>query len=195
MSPTPRLSTLQSFWLVPSIKIVTSMQPNAGFRFLSRVVRLHVLIVLLHNSATRVYVCSGQRPQPVLPSVLLFFSSRLTRSSLTFSSLNFVWPSPGRILTNLTTEVSMDYFDIVLSWLTWPTTATFLLCYLTGLACYRLFIHPLARFPGPKLAAVTRWFEAYYDVVQNGRYTFKIQEMHKKYGILLSKATALSPPL
>jgi hypothetical protein len=90
-------------------------------------------------------------------------------------------------------EVSMEYLGSVLLWLTWPTTATFLLCYFTGLAFYRLFIHPLARFPGPKLAAVTRWFETYYDVVQNGQYTFKIQEMHKKYGILLSEVTVLSP--
>ncbi|KAI0431076.1 cytochrome P450 [Xylaria sp. FL1042] len=47
---------------------------------------------------------------------------------------------------------------------------------------YRLFLHPLADFPGPKLAALTRGFEAYYDIVCNGQYTFKIAEMHKKYG-------------
>ncbi|KAI4859370.1 cytochrome P450 [Hypoxylon rubiginosum] len=47
---------------------------------------------------------------------------------------------------------------------------------------YRLFLHPLANFPGPKLAAATRGFEAYYDVVCKGQYTFKIAELHKKYG-------------
>ncbi|OTA88365.1 hypothetical protein M434DRAFT_80333, partial [Hypoxylon sp. CO27-5] len=50
------------------------------------------------------------------------------------------------------------------------------------LSFYRLFLHPLARFPGPKLAAVSRWYEAYCDVVQNGQYTFKIAELHKRYG-------------
>ncbi|KAK6825858.1 cytochrome P450 monooxygenase, partial [Apiospora arundinis] len=54
--------------------------------------------------------------------------------------------------------------------------------YLTTLSIYRLFLHPLARFPGPKLAAVTRYYEAYYGLICNGQYTFKIAELHKKYG-------------
>lgn len=56
------------------------------------------------------------------------------------------------------------------------------LFYLISLAIYRLFFHPLAQFPGPKLAAITRYYEAYYDVWKNGRYIFKIGEMHQKYG-------------
>jgi hypothetical protein len=47
---------------------------------------------------------------------------------------------------------------------------------------YRLYLSPLAKFPGPKLAAATLWYEAYYDVVKKGQYTFKIKELHKKYG-------------
>lgn len=65
-----------------------------------------------------------------------------------------------------------------------PVALTSLL-YLTVLAFYRLFLHPLVRFPGPKLAAITRYYEAYYDVVQNGQYMFKIAELHKQYNILI----------
>ena len=56
--------------------------------------------------------------------------------------------------------------------------------YLLTIAFYRLSLHPLAAFPGPKLAAVTRYYEAYYDIVRNGQYTFKIAELHKRYGSL-----------
>ena len=59
--------------------------------------------------------------------------------------------------------------------------AVFLL-YLLGLALYRLFFHPLARFPGPRLAAITRYCELYYDVLKGGMYIWKIKEMHQKYG-------------
>jgi hypothetical protein len=64
--------------------------------------------------------------------------------------------------------------------------AAIIIIYFGSLAFYRLFLHPLAQFPGPKLAAITRYYEAYYDIVQNGQYTFKIVEMHKKYGTVPS---------
>lgn len=54
--------------------------------------------------------------------------------------------------------------------------------YLLGLAVYRLYLGPLAEFPGPRLAALTLWYEFYYDVVKQGRYSWKIIEMHEKYG-------------
>lgn len=54
--------------------------------------------------------------------------------------------------------------------------------YLVGLAIYRLYFSPIAKFPGPKLAALTKWYEFYYDVVLQGQFTFQIQAMHKKYG-------------
>ena len=67
------------------------------------------------------------------------------------------------------------------SYLLLPLIIAFI-TYLASLAFYRLFLHPLAKFPGPRVAALTRYYEAYYDVVQNGQYTFKIAELHRKYG-------------
>ena len=54
--------------------------------------------------------------------------------------------------------------------------------YFAGLTIYRLFFSPLAGFPGPKIAAVTGFYETYYDLLLNGQYVFKIKEMHEKYG-------------
>jgi hypothetical protein len=54
--------------------------------------------------------------------------------------------------------------------------------YQSSLAIYRLFLHPLSKFPGPRLAAATYWYEFYYDVSKQGVYLWKIKELHKKYG-------------
>jgi hypothetical protein len=75
----------------------------------------------------------------------------------------------------------MEALTNLLTW--WNITIT-VVVYFGTLTFYRLFLHPLAKFPGPKLAAITRYYEAYYDVIQNGQYTFKIVELHKKYGKL-----------
>ncbi|OAQ58690.1 cytochrome P450 oxidoreductase [Pochonia chlamydosporia 170] len=56
------------------------------------------------------------------------------------------------------------------------------LLYILKVSVYRLLSHPLAGFPGPKIAALTVWYEFYYDAIQRGRYTFEIQKMHDHYG-------------
>jgi len=56
------------------------------------------------------------------------------------------------------------------------------LLYFVGLAVYRLVFSPIAKFPGPKLAAATYLYEIYYDVVKRGKYTFKIRDLHATYG-------------
>ena len=49
---------------------------------------------------------------------------------------------------------------------------------------YRLYFSPISKFPGPKLAALTFWYEFYFDVVRRGSYTLEIGKMHKEYGTL-----------
>ncbi|KFY39939.1 hypothetical protein V494_03739 [Pseudogymnoascus sp. VKM F-4513 (FW-928)] len=56
------------------------------------------------------------------------------------------------------------------------------LVYVITQAAYRLYFSPIAKFPGPKLAAVSFWYEFYYDVVLGGQYTFEIGRMHEEYG-------------
>ncbi|KAL6721586.1 hypothetical protein ACLMJK_000690 [Lecanora helva] len=63
----------------------------------------------------------------------------------------------------------------------WTVIALSVLYLLTG-ALHRLYFHPLARFPGPKLAALTSWYEFYYDCFQRGKFTWEIKSLHKRYG-------------
>jgi hypothetical protein len=58
-----------------------------------------------------------------------------------------------------------------------------LLLYIVCGAIFRLNFSPIAKFPGPKLAALTLWYEFYYDGVKRGKYVWEIAKMHEKYGL------------
>jgi hypothetical protein len=51
---------------------------------------------------------------------------------------------------------------------------------MVGLVLERLVISPLAKIPGPKLAALTQWWIIYHEF--NGDRTVTIHELHEKYG-------------
>jgi hypothetical protein len=57
------------------------------------------------------------------------------------------------------------------------------LAYRVGIALYNISpYHPLARFPGPKIATASYLYEAYYDWWLVGRYGKVIARMHERYG-------------
>lgn len=55
----------------------------------------------------------------------------------------------------------------------WPTTVTILvlITLLIGTGIRRVYFSPLSHFPGPKLAALTKLYEIYYDVWLDGKFT------------------------
>ncbi|MCJ1471637.1 hypothetical protein MMC13_000277 [Lambiella insularis] len=57
-----------------------------------------------------------------------------------------------------------------------------LLLYIVSVAIYRLYLSPLVKYPGPRLAALTTLYEFYYDYVKRGKYEWRIMDMHEKYG-------------
>ncbi|KAI9779311.1 MAG: hypothetical protein M1839_007419 [Geoglossum umbratile] len=66
----------------------------------------------------------------------------------------------------------------------WALPPVLFLIYSLFLVIYRLYFHPLARFPGRRLAAITLWYEFYHDAIRRGKYTFEIKAMHEEFGIV-----------
>ncbi|KAK0633645.1 cytochrome P450 [Immersiella caudata] len=52
-------------------------------------------------------------------------------------------------------------------------------------AIWRLCFSPIAHIPGPRLAALTWWYEFYFDIILGGQYVFKMKELHEEYGPII----------
>ncbi|KAK7044006.1 hypothetical protein VNI00_008174 [Paramarasmius palmivorus] len=50
------------------------------------------------------------------------------------------------------------------------------------LACYRLWLHPLQKFPGPVLAAITGWYRVYYTAIDGEGWVAHLEKLHQLYG-------------
>ena len=75
-----------------------------------------------------------------------------------------------------------EYTFLPLSRVNWSLLVVLFGLYLLGLPIYRFFLSPIANIPGPKLTAVTGWYETYHDVYRGGKFIFKIEEWHQQYG-------------
>jgi len=50
------------------------------------------------------------------------------------------------------------------------------------LAIRQIFYHPLSKFPGPPVAALTPLYKTYYEVFRGGELLRRIQELHNMHG-------------
>jgi len=72
---------------------------------------------------------------------------------------------------------------VVFSWSSIITLVGVWFGYRVLIALYNVSpFHPLSRFPGPKIAAASYLYEAWYDWILVGHYGHKIREMHEQYG-------------
>jgi hypothetical protein len=48
----------------------------------------------------------------------------------------------------------------------------------------RWWFHPLSKFPGPRFAALTLWWQFYYDIFLDGggKLLTQLERLHKRYG-------------
>ncbi|KAL4813780.1 cytochrome P450 [Aspergillus spinulosporus] len=60
-----------------------------------------------------------------------------------------------------------------------------LISYSLFYVCYTFYWHPLARFPGPPLAALTRFYRAYIDISWKHSFVHHLGELHEKYGDII----------
>jgi hypothetical protein len=65
-------------------------------------------------------------------------------------------------------------------WLTGLIITSFNIALFASIAVYRLFLSEMTRFPGPRMAALTKWW--HLNLSSSGRTPFVIEQLHKKYG-------------
>ncbi|KAF4610870.1 hypothetical protein D9613_007210 [Agrocybe pediades] len=64
-------------------------------------------------------------------------------------------------------------------------TAIAVLCLaaaVTQLWIQRIHHHALSKYPGPRLAAFTTWYRAYYDILMDGAWAQHLESLHEQYG-------------
>jgi hypothetical protein len=75
----------------------------------------------------------------------------------------------------------MIYSLTLLQSLEWAGVS--LACYIFCVGVYRLYFSRISHIPGPRLAALTYFYQFYYDVFPHqGQFLFECGRMHEKYG-------------
>ena len=69
-----------------------------------------------------------------------------------------------------------------------------LIIFCVAISCFNLFLHPLSRFPGPRLAALSGWWLVYHELIRGQSLTDVFSTLHQRYGVILP-ATLIVLPL
>ncbi|KAJ4992818.1 hypothetical protein SVAN01_01522 [Stagonosporopsis vannaccii] len=63
-----------------------------------------------------------------------------------------------------------------------PAVAATAIAYAVYAVIYNVYFHPLAEFPGPRLAATTTYWKAYVECVANRSFCHELVSLHAQYG-------------
>jgi hypothetical protein len=47
---------------------------------------------------------------------------------------------------------------------------------------YNIYLHPLARVPGPRLAVITSLYKTYFNATDGSKFYLQIQKLHEEFG-------------
>ena len=61
-----------------------------------------------------------------------------------------------------------------------PSEILYLIVLSLSVACYRLLLHPLRRFPGPVLPSLSKWYVSY--IARSGKIQQWLEGLHQQYG-------------
>ncbi|KAI4763231.1 hypothetical protein E4T52_05900 [Aureobasidium sp. EXF-3400] len=74
----------------------------------------------------------------------------------------------------------------------WLGCAVVCTVYLVGLVVYRLYFHPLCKFPGPFWCRISHFQQCYYEAICGGKFIYQIPKYHERYGMLRSLANLVT---
>lgn len=112
-------------------------------------------------------LCYGTNPELV---TVVNHHESISRPTLSiFEGSHQVCPGTSIVMQVTWTQLVLIFVPLYLAWLIIE-------------AIRRLFLSSIAHVPGPKWAALTSWYEFYYDVIKPGQYVWKIKALHAQYG-------------
>ncbi len=92
-----------------------------------------------------------------------------------FARIFCLQPLSDTLLSLLVCSMSFQYLLIAVATLCLSVTIV------VG-AAKRLHQHPLSKYPGPTIAALTLWYKAYFDIVKDGGWVEHLESLHELYG-------------
>lgn len=91
----------------------------------------------------------------------------------------FNFPGFGSVLTAVSISVCKDdrilYAELLVN-----VRYLQVISYVLGRAIYNVYLHPLSRYPGPRLAAISSLYYIYWT--NNGQLHIKLKNLHDQYG-------------
>lgn len=63
-----------------------------------------------------------------------------------------------------------------------PAMVISIIVWTLGRVVYNLYFHPLAKYPGPRMAAATEWWQAWLEIFKAESLSLTLLELHAKHG-------------